>query len=146
MSGLKQKRSGSGGRIRSNFPELERDKPALIATIKKGLPADRIEKLKALLDMPIGDLLELLSIPSSTFSRRRRQGELTRDESERVYRMAHLLLRATDLFGSLEEARIWLKRPQYALGGVPPLDFADTEPGAREVEDLLGRIDHGIPV
>ena len=32
-----------------------------------------------------------------------------------------------------------------ALGGATPLGFARTEPGVREVEDLLGRIEYGIP-
>jgi len=43
-----------------------------------------------------------------------------------------------------ENARQWLTRSARALGGEPPLHFADTEPGAREVERLLGRIGHGV--
>ena len=31
-----------------------------------------------------------------------------------------------------------------ALGGATPLDFAKTEPGAREVENVLGRLEHGV--
>jgi uncharacterized protein (DUF2384 family) len=33
---------------------------------------------------------------------------------------------------------------QKGLGGKTPLEYADTEPGAREVEDLLGRLEHGV--
>jgi putative toxin-antitoxin system antitoxin component (TIGR02293 family) len=39
---------------------------------------------------------------------------------------------------------MWLKSPQKALGGKTPLEYSDTEPGAREVEDLLGRLEHGV--
>lgn len=119
--------------------------PELIAALKAGLPADRVETLRASLEVTTGRVAELLNIPSSTLARRRQSGRLDRDESERTYRVAHLLERASEVLGSLDRARAWLKGPQYALGGQAPLAFADTEPGAREVEDLLGRIAHGIP-
>ena len=39
----------------------------------------------------------------------------------------------------------WLREPNFALGDETPLEFADTVPGARRVERLLGQIEHGIP-
>ena len=41
-------------------------------------------------------------------------------------------------------ARKWLKEPAWALGDVAPLAYADTELGSKEVEELLGRIEHGV--
>ena len=64
--------------------------------------------------------------------------------SERVYRLADLMARATDVLHSDEEAKYWLKTPKKALGGETPLSLADTEIGAKEVKDLLGRIEHGV--
>ncbi len=52
--------------------------------------------------------------------------------------------RRSSSFGGIEAARQWLKSPQRGLGGVIPLDYAQTETGAREVENLLGRIDYGV--
>lgn len=132
--------------LQDAFPELQKDTPDLIAALKEGLPADRIDKLKASLDVPATEIVDLLSIPSSTLARRRQTGRLDRHESERAYRMAHLMLRSAEVFGSLERGRQWLKQPQFALGGATPVRFADTEPGVREVEDLLMRIEHGMPV
>lgn len=131
--------------LRRTFPELKKETPELVAAIKEGFPSDRVEWLRVSLEVTTGRIAELLNIPSSTLARRRNGGRLDKDESERTYRLAHLLERATEVFGTLERARTWLKQPQYALGGEIPLAFADTEPGAREVEDLLGRIEHGIP-
>jgi uncharacterized protein (DUF2384 family) len=37
-----------------------------------------------------------------------------------------------------------LRSPQIGLGGAVPLAYAETELGAREVEDLLGRIEYGV--
>ncbi|PYJ47733.1 MAG: hypothetical protein DME85_03895 [Verrucomicrobia bacterium] len=66
------------------------------------------------------------------------------DESDKLLRFARLLEHATDVFGNLVKARAWLKFPQRGLGGSVPLDYAETEIGAREVDNLLGRIDYGV--
>jgi putative toxin-antitoxin system antitoxin component (TIGR02293 family) len=61
-----------------------------------------------------------------------------------VVRYARLLGRAAVVMESLENGRRWLASPQVGLGGEVPLSFAQTEVGAREVEDLLGRIEYGV--
>jgi putative toxin-antitoxin system antitoxin component (TIGR02293 family) len=52
--------------------------------------------------------------------------------------------RAVELLESEHHARRWLASPQFGLAGSVPLQFADTEVGAREVENLLGRIEYGV--
>ena len=47
-------------------------------------------------------------------------------------------------WGDQERARAWFKEPKKALGMKTPLQYADTEPGAREVENLLGRLEYGV--
>lgn len=49
-----------------------------------------------------------------------------------------------DVFGDQDDARTWLRRPQWGLGGAIPLEYARTDPGAREVEALLDRIEYGV--
>ena len=67
------------------------------------------------------------------------------DESDRLLRASRVFGRALELFeGDPEAARRWLGLPQPALGGATPLAFARTEAGAREVEDLVGRLEHGV--
>ena len=44
----------------------------------------------------------------------------------------------------VEAATLFLTDINIALGGVAPLDFARTELGAEEVENLVGRIQYGI--
>jgi len=50
---------------------------------------------------------------------------------------------ANEYLGGQEQATRWLKRPNRALGGVAPIDAIDTELGARQVENVLGRIAYG---
>ena len=87
------------------------------------------------------------SKPSSskaTLHRRKAGGRLGRAESDRVARFARLMGKAVEVMESEENARQWLTLPQIGLGGATPLDYARTEVGAREVEDLLGRIEYGV--
>jgi len=52
--------------------------------------------------------------------------------------------RVEEVFGSREKAEIWLREPNCALNMQPPLDLLDTDEGAKQVEDVLTRIEHGV--
>lgn len=116
----------------------------LIRQIQKGLRFTELETLQHSLDMPFEQLAAKLSISRSTLQRRKHAGRLSPEESNKVVRFSQLLEHATDVFGDIEKARAWLKFPQHGLGGAVPLDYAETEIGAREVDNLLGRIDYGV--
>src|SRR6059036_4293017 len=116
----------------------------LIRRIQRGLPFSDLKVLQDSIDMPFEQLAAKLSISRSTLQRRKAAGRLSPDESDRVMRYSRLLHQATEFFGDIEKARAWLKHPQYGLGGAVPLDYATTETGAREVDNLLGRIDYGV--
>ena len=132
--------------LASAFPELGNSVESVIASLRDGLPVGRIEALSSTLGLSVTRVGSVLSIAPSTLSRRRKDGgKLDRDESERAYRLARLVQKSAVMIGSLEGGVRWLKMSQYALGEQTPLDYADTEVGARVVENLIGRIEHGIP-
>ena len=116
----------------------------LIRQIQKGLPFSDLKVLQGSIDMPFEQLAAKLSISRSTLQRRRAAGRLSPDESDKVLRFSRLLRQAADLFGDIDKGRAWLKHPQYGLRGAVPLDYAETEIGAREVENLLGRMKYGV--
>ena len=116
----------------------------LIRQIQKGLRFSELETLQNSIDMPFEQLAAKLCISRSTLQRRKAAGRLSPDESDKVMRLSRLLEHATKVFGDIEKARAWLKFPQRGLGGAVPLDYAETEVGAREVDNLLGRIDYGV--
>lgn len=61
-------------------------------------------------------------------------------------RIARLTARAEAVLGDHDLAREWLRTPNRGLAGATPAAHARTETGAREVEDLLGRLAHGVVV
>ena len=89
-------------------------------------------------------LAAILSIPERTFARRRHERRLRADESDRLVRVARIAALAEGTLGGKERAIHWLHRPNRALGLAAPLSLLDTEIGARQVEDVLGRIAHGV--
>jgi putative toxin-antitoxin system antitoxin component (TIGR02293 family) len=116
----------------------------LIRQIQKGLRFSELQTLQNSLDLPFEQLAAKLCISRSTLHRRKAAGRLSPDESDKVMRLSRLVDHAAKVFGDVEKARAWLKFPQVGLGGAVPLDYAQTEVGAREVDDLLGRIDYGV--
>jgi putative toxin-antitoxin system antitoxin component (TIGR02293 family) len=116
----------------------------LIEALRAGLPVQELHDLQASLDLPMEKLFPMLGISKATLHRRKADGRLGQAESDRVVRFAQLMGKAVKVLESEENARQWLTSPQFGLGGAVPLDYAETEVGAREVEDLLGRIEHGV--
>jgi putative toxin-antitoxin system antitoxin component (TIGR02293 family) len=116
----------------------------LIAVLRVGLPVRELADLQASLAVPMDKLVPMLGISKATLHRRKAAGRLGQAESDRVVRFARLMGKAVEVLESEENARQWLAAPQYGLGGAVPLEYAETEVGAREVEDLLGRIEQGV--
>lgn len=117
----------------------------LVKLLQVGLPFQELLDLQTRLGVPIERLAPMLGISKATFHRRKGgANKLPPAVSDRVVRYARLLGQAAKVFEGLEVAKHWLNAPQFGLGGAVPLDFAKTEIGAREVEDLLGRIEFGV--
>ena len=117
----------------------------MITMIKKGLPAETVVTLSTALDMSIKATAELTHIAESTLARRRREkGKLRAGESDRVVRIARLRDRAAAVLEEDQRANRWLKTPLRALNGCTPLEYAESELGAQEVMNLLGRLEHGV--
>jgi len=118
----------------------------LVADVKKGFLYRALERFQKNTALSTKDLSEVVQIRVRTLIRRKEQGRLQPDESDRLLRASRIFGRALELFeGNVEGARRWLSTPQAALGGSPPMVVLTTDVGAREVENLIGRLEHGIP-
>ena len=111
--------------------------------IREGFPPAVVQELMRASGLSLKELTSALDLSPRSLQRRRRSGRLARYESDRLYRLARLVAIANEYLGGHERALRWLKRPNHALGGIAPLSAIDTEPGARQVENILGRIAFG---
>lgn len=121
-----------------------KDTQVLISQLREGLSTDVFMKLKDELELSSERLAKLLNIPSRTLTRRLKEGRFKTDESERILRVANITSKAKELFEGDAYYKDWLKSSAIALGGSSPLDYLDTELGAEEVENLIGRLEHGV--
>lgn len=111
--------------------------------IRQGFPPAVVEELMRASGLTLKELAAALDLSPRSLQRRRRSGRLARYESDRLYRLARIIALADEFIGDHEKAVRWLKRPNRALGGITPVDALDTELGARQVENVLGRIAYG---
>ena len=80
-----------------------------------------------------------------SLARKKKEGRaLSAIESDRLARVARVIGRAEDALGGRDTAHRWLRKPNRALGGRRPLELLTSDIGARMVEQVLGRIEHGV--
>jgi putative toxin-antitoxin system antitoxin component (TIGR02293 family) len=121
------------------------DRVKMASLVAHGIPAQLALDLATRLNISQDKLSALICLPKRTLHRRIEHGELLKqDESERVLRLLNLYARAVEVFEDKDRATRWFSSRPKTLGGKTPLEFMATEPGARWVEDVLGRIEHGV--
>ncbi|TAH34901.1 MAG: DUF2384 domain-containing protein [Planctomycetota bacterium] len=122
------------------------DPVALAQAVEAGFAYAALERFARCADLSVSLVAEAIRLPQRTLARRKAKGRLQPEESDRLLRTSQIFGRALELFeGDRAAAKTWLGTPQRALGGAVPLRFAATDVGAREVDDLIGRLEHGIP-
>jgi putative toxin-antitoxin system antitoxin component (TIGR02293 family) len=117
----------------------------IVARVEQGFPFSTLVRFHKSTGLPMDTTADLVRIPRRTLMRRKAMGRLQTDESERLLRIARVFDLAVELFeGNREHARRWLTTPREEFAGQSPLGFSRTEIGAREVEGLIGRLEHGV--
>jgi len=109
------------------------------------LPFRSLEFLSTESGIPVSEIAPLVGIPPRTLARRKVTGRLGSAESERLLRISRIFELTVGLFhGSVADAVAWLCTPRRTLAGYSPLVYSATELGAREVESLIGQLEHGV--
>jgi putative toxin-antitoxin system antitoxin component (TIGR02293 family) len=122
-----------------------KDHVKMAALALQGLDPDVALDLSKRLGISQERFSELAQIPKTTLHRRIKDRQpLDQNESERVIRLFGIYQKAVDVFEDEDRAARWFSSRPKALGGKTPLEFMETEPGARYVDKLLGRIEQGV--
>lgn len=131
-------------RHRKSPPGLaEEERPFVHDEIVRGIAAKRV---KDLIDRGVLGAKQVYRvIPERTFNRRLAKREtLKPSEADAIGRLLRVTENAETMLGNAEFARKWLRLPNPALNNRIPIELAETDAGAREVEIVLTRIAHGI--
>lgn len=131
-----------GRKVLGTTPRTNLD---LMHAIRNGLAYAAYEAVAQRVQLTTEEAASSLLIPRRTLARRKSEGSLDIAAGERVVRLARLAARALDVFDGDDEAVArWLRTPLRALGGASPLSLVDTDLGAQEALDVLGRLEHGV--
>jgi putative toxin-antitoxin system antitoxin component (TIGR02293 family) len=115
--------------------------------LREGL---QVRSVKHLIDtlsaIPKDEALTAFGVSWRTIERRGKapRKPLSPEQSGRVFKFAEVLAKATDVFGSQEEAEAWLSRPAMGLNRQRPIDLLATPAGVELVEKFLTRLDYGV--
>jgi putative toxin-antitoxin system antitoxin component, TIGR02293 family len=116
----------------------------VVLLVRRGVPTEAVDSLLAQSHLSFSSI-EPYVLPRRTFKRRQEMRQpLDPAESDRLLRLARIVVAAEETFGDMDKALTWLNRGNRTLGGLSPLSLADTDLGVRSVENLLGRISHGL--
>ena len=117
----------------------------VLKMVRGGLPFAMFDELAGAVGGSQRELAAIIGIPATTLARRKRSGMLTPSESDRLVRIARLEAMAVAMMrGNASAAGQWLRTPHDLLDRETPLERASTETGARDVELLIGRLQHGV--
>ena len=117
--------------------------PLSYSEVVEGVPAALVRELVRQGRLTEADVFAV--VPKRTFERRLGAGQpLKVAEADAIARLIRVRDHARAAFGRSDLAETWLTEPNPELGERIPLEMARTDLGAREVETVLGRIEHGI--
>ena len=121
----------------------EEAKPFLHDHIVRGVPARRVQEL---IDKGVlGQKAVYRAIPERTFKRRLANRDVLKAlEADAIARLLRVTEAARKAFGEEDFARKWLNLPVPSLNDAIPIELAETDAGAREVEAVLVRFAHGV--
>ncbi|MEX0735697.1 MAG: antitoxin Xre/MbcA/ParS toxin-binding domain-containing protein [Steroidobacteraceae bacterium] len=122
-----------------------RSMAAIADAVESGLPKQSLERVVERAGFQGPARLKLMHrvVPAATFKRRNR---LKLVESEKTERLARVIALAELLWDDADETKRFLTTPHAELGRKRPIEAGLTELGARQVEDIVMRALHGLPV
>jgi len=116
----------------------------------KGLPGRALSHLidNLVVIEKTASLEKAVGMSLRTFQRRRDRPakRLSQEQSGRTWKFAEILAKATEVFGTQEEAEQWLERPAIGLDERRPIDLLQTPAGVELVQKFLTQLEYGVYV
>ncbi len=117
----------------------------MIRIATEGVNSNVVKNFRSYFDLPRESAAHLLNISEPTLYRWTKNNKnLDRNASIKLFEIADLFLRGTDVFESKESFFQWMKMPNKSIGGMRPMELVELPEGISKVKDMLGRIEHGI--
>lgn len=136
--------SSTVGAAARSFGLISTSDQDMVTLARKGLPKQTILSLAKKISLTIQDLAGIMHISERTLQRYDDNELIKTEYSEKAIELARLYTRGNEVFGSIDNFKIWMKTPSLIFNGESPLSLLDTSVGFDMVFTELGRIEHGI--
>ena len=118
----------------------------VIKTSREGIFRLMVDKVSDMVNLTDNEMAYLLGMTPRNLHRIPVDKRLGTDASERLLLLKNILLHALDTFEGREAVVLkWLRTPLNELNDQSPLQLMDTVTGFGLVDDVLGRLDYGLP-
>ncbi len=116
----------------------------VIRHAREGIKMGYLLQLGDLMGLTQMEISKILHVSLRTLQRYNAEFILDSDASSKVIQLGMLYHRGLDVLGDQSGFSSWLKSPMSSLEGKSPLDYLDTPFGFQLINQILGRIEHGI--
>lgn len=116
--------------------------------VARGLPSAALDHAVAVFaahGVPSAAIYELIGTTRALVRKRRHHTRLSRDESDRLSRLARASARAVEALGDAHKGTRWLNTANSALDGQRPITLLASDAGTTAVVAVLGRLEQGLP-
>jgi putative toxin-antitoxin system antitoxin component (TIGR02293 family) len=117
----------------------------LLALSNEGITKQSLESLIGYLGISKKAFSEsILDASVKTLERKKATDRLDKRTSAMAIEIARVIEHALDVFEDEEKVKLWLNAPIRALSYNKPIDFFYSPTGLRLINNILGRIEHGV--
>ncbi|MCB9262816.1 MAG: DUF2384 domain-containing protein [Flavobacteriales bacterium] len=119
--------------------------PYLVSYSQRGIPFQLFENQSNKIPFNQNEWSNLLHLSERTFQRYKKENKKFESiYAEKILEVLLLFKRGKEVLGSNQAFYDWLHVSNIALGDVEPISIIDNTFGIKMVQDVLGRIEHGI--
>jgi putative toxin-antitoxin system antitoxin component (TIGR02293 family) len=116
----------------------------IIDTARKGIKISNALDLVNKLGLSQLEFANILHVSLRTVQRFESSKLLDSDGSSKIIQLQNINTKGVNVFGSQSSFNQWIRTPLLSLNNKTPLQYFDTPFGFQLIEQLLGRIEHGI--
>ena len=130
----------------TSYSDFLSNKLFIIAVISQGVPYPLFELIQDYTPFSERDWASFLDISTKSLQRYRidRNHTFKSNHSEKIIAIAEVTQIGLEVFGDLEQLRLWFETPNFALGNLTPSELLKDAYGKELVVNELVRINHGI--
>lgn len=115
----------------------------LIKIIRTGIPNSELERIKSFTTLDDNELSNILPISKRQLIRYSPSHILNKEITSHLIQLVELFQKGYRLFGT-DKFNNWIRTNNKVLRNSKPIEIMDSSIGIELIEDIIGRIEHGV--